>query len=40
MLVRQASVNGFLAFASNEDYLAGIGAPHGGFGGFENAPDR
>lgn len=25
MLVRQASVNGFLAFASNEDYLAGIG---------------
>ena len=25
MLVRQASVNSFLAFASNEDYLAGIG---------------
>ena len=25
MLVRQASVNGFLAFASNDDYLAGIG---------------
>ena len=25
MLVRQASVNGFLAFASNEDYLAGTG---------------
>jgi len=25
MLVRQASVNGFLAFASNEDYLAGMG---------------
>jgi hypothetical protein len=25
MLVRQASVNSFLAFASNEEYLAGIG---------------
>ena len=25
MLVRQASVTSFLAFASNEDYLAGIG---------------
>ena len=25
MLVRQASVNSFLAFASNENYLAGIG---------------
>ncbi|MEA2590950.1 MAG: hypothetical protein QOD62_781 [Actinomycetota bacterium] len=25
LLVRQASVNSFLAFASNEDYLAGIG---------------